>query len=247
MIDLFSSFPSFLLPFLAVSTLCVLFFLFRVLSKSGDSRYKEGDPLGPAIRLFQILTFSQTAPTQHPRLNYVNRLKVYIDNFNEHSHIPIEGNTDFVKETIYYRMTKSNDFYWLDKISTNFIMIANGKLSYFQLFPTFYYLFRCGFSDPSELFMKTALTATFPTLGALPDLDTSSNLKEKAAHYRLIRYFGDNPFIGVNACPILNQWNKIVMPKIINTDGDITWQLTGEHVRYLDPKLEKQSNATPLP
>ena len=78
--------------------------------------------------------------------------------------------------------------------------------------------------------MKISLSATLCTLLCLPDKKTS-NLKDKALEYKLIRCKENNPFIGVNACPMLNQWKKISLPKIVNQDSESP-TIKGSVIKY---------------
>ena len=167
--------------------ICVCVYLYH---RSGDKRY-DSDGIGKIVRLFQIITFNTKPATKVPRKKYVDILKMYIDNFNEHDD-EIIGSTEFIKETVYRRMTKSDDYQIFNNISSLMILIANGR-SVFNIFKVIFYILKTRIFDSTELIMKISLSATLCTLLCLPDENTQ-DLKEKALYYNLIRCRENNPF-----------------------------------------------------
>lgn len=182
--------------------------------KSGDKRY-DHDGIGKIVRLFQLITLNTTPATKVPRTIYVDILNDWIINFNQNES-EIVGSGEYIKEEIYKRMTKSNDYQIFHKISSLMIMIANGA-SMFNIFKIIYYIIKSGIFNTNQLIMKISLSATLCTLLCLPDEGTK-NLREKALYYKLIRCHENDPFRGINFCPMFNLWRKIKLPSITNTD-----------------------------
>ena len=212
--------------YLAVSLLligAVIFFYFR----SGDQRY-DHDGIGKIVRLFQLITFNTKPATKVPRKKYVDILREYIENFNSHES-EIVGSVEFIKEEVYRRMTNSDDYAIFEKISSLMILIANGA-SVFHILQVIFYILKSRVYNTTELIMKISLSATLCTLLCLPDEGTN-DLREKALHYKLIRCHEKNPFLGINACPMISLWSRIVLPKIVNTDP--TPVLTGGVIKYI--------------
>ena len=204
---------------------CVLLNLAYVFC--GDPRYDE-DGIGTIVRLFQCITFSCKPATAVPRREYVIILKRYIENFNTHRD-EIVGNSEFIKEEVYKRMTNSDDYKIFNKVAHLMTLIANGLKSQWRIFEVFWYLHKSGVRDVKELIMKISLAATLCTLLCLPDAGTR-NLLEKASHYELIRCRKSSPFLGISACPMIHEWRTIKLPKICNTDTNLV--LSGGIIKY---------------
>ena len=210
---------------LLISALIILTYLYL---KSGDRRY-DHDGIGKIVRLFQLITFSTKPATKIPRKIYVDILNEYIDNFNK-CKSDIIGSSSIIKEEVYKRMTNDNDYQIFHKISSLMILIANGA-NVLNIFKVIYYIIRSGVFDVNKLIMKISLSATLCTLLCLPDKG-ANNLRSKALHYKLIRCNETNPFLGINACPMISLWNKILLPKIINTDPEPI--LYGDIIKYIN-------------
>lgn len=189
-------------------------FIYNRYTKSGDKRYDQ-DGIGKIVRLFQLITFSTKPATKVPRKKYVEILEQYINNFNTHEG-EIVGSGDFIKEEVYKRMTNSDDYQIFNKISSLMVLIANGA-SVFNIIKVIFYIIQSRVFNTTELIMKISLSATLCTLLCLPDEGTN-DLREKALHYKLIRCREKDPFMGINACPMISLWNRLVLPKIVNTD-----------------------------
>jgi hypothetical protein len=195
--------------------------------RSGDKRYNH-DGIGKIVKLFQFVTLSTKPATKVARNDYVRILATYIENFNAYKG-DIVGGSEFIKEVVYKRMTHSKDYFIFNEISTLMIAIANGA-SVVHIFKVIFYILKSGIFNTNEIIMKISLSATLCTLLCLPDEGTT-NLREKALHYKLIRCHEKNPFLGVNMCPMMSLWSKIVLPKIVNTDS--TRVVVGDVIKYI--------------
>lgn len=199
--------------YLAIAFLLICAACVWIYHRSGDKRY-DSDGIGKIIRLFQIITLNTKPATRVPRKKYVDILTTYIDNFNQYND-DIIGSTEFIKETVYRRMTGSHDYQIFNQISSLLILIANGA-SAFNIFKVIYHILRTRIFNTNELIMKISLSATLCTLVCLPDEQTQ-DLREKALHYKLIRCRENDPFVGISACPMISLWSRINLPKIHNT------------------------------
>lgn len=188
--------------------------LIYVFYQSGDKRYDK-DGIGKIVKLFQLITLNPKPATKVPRKKYVDILNTYIENFNLHQEEEIVGSSEFIKEQVYKRMTNSNDYEIFNKISSVMIAIANGA-SMFHILKVMFYILKSRIFNTNELIMKISLSATLCTLVCLPDEGTK-DLHEKALHYKLIRCNEKNPFLEINACPMIALWKKIRLPRIVNT------------------------------
>lgn len=197
--------------------------------QAGDARYDK-DGIGEIVKLFQFVTMNSKPATQEPRKKYVDILKTYIENFNSHEGQEIVGSSKYIKEEVYQRMTRSNDYALFDKMSLIMIKIANGA-SAWNIVKVVIYIVRSRIFNLHELIMKISLAATLCTLLCLPDQGTQ-DLREKALHYKLIRCNEKNPFLGIGACPMISLWSKIVLPKIIHTGANPV--LVGGIIKYIE-------------
>lgn len=200
---------------------------------AGDKRYKEGDGIGKLVQVFQIMTFRVQPISQQPRKEFITILSQFIQNLDTpENQTDIVGNTDYIQRELYRRMVGHNDdFEVLHALTHSFVLIANGELSYWGclVLPTLF--IRSGFWWDYDLnCMKGALSATLCTVVCLPRKE-GENLKDMALRYKLVRhYMENNPFVGVTACPMLEVWNKIKLPKIVNTDEV---EFVGETMKYI--------------
>ncbi|CAB9516388.1 expressed unknown protein [Seminavis robusta] len=211
-----------------------------LVSLTGDKRYKEGDGIGKLVQVFQIMTFRVQPISQQPRKEFVKILSQFIDNLaREENQTEIVGDAQYIKMELYRRMVgETFDFQVLHDLTHSFVLIANSELTTWGYLTLPLLFIKSGFWWDYDLnCMKGALTATLCTIATLPRKE-GEDLKEMALRYKLVRHYMDNnPFVGVTACPMLEVWSNIKLPKIVNTDQV---ELVGETMKYAKVVQKKQ-------
>jgi len=138
-------------------------------------------------------------------------LKHYIKNFNISSGESIVGTSEYIKEEVYRQMTQAYDFAAFNSIGDTFTCVINGDIGMVRggLLLAHYFLGNTGilFSTVqsggfAEMVASFAVTSTVCTIFCLPD-EQNETLKDKALRYKLVRSDPTNPFLGINACPLL--------------------------------------------